>query len=107
MTSVTKVNFASLSSEYLDPSSLQYKKLRLVDQYISKTDSLLGIGAGTGEFTKLELHKFNELYGTDADQEFLKIYMERFNNDFLRKKIHVLGKCCTIIAQKMPSRKQE
>jgi ubiquinone/menaquinone biosynthesis C-methylase UbiE len=81
-----RVNYNSLKSEYLDPESLQYKKLRLVDQYISKGHSLLDIGSGTGEFIKLEINKFDEIYGVDADPESLKICVDSFKN---KKHVHI------------------
>lgn len=81
-----RVNYNSLKSEYLDPESLQYKKLRFVDQYISKGHSLLDIGSGTGELIKLEINKFDEIYGIDADSESLKICRDSFKN---KKNVHI------------------
>src|SRR5271157_3995345 len=85
--STIKVNFASLNSEYLDPSSIQYKKIRLVNTSISKADSLLDIGVGTGEFIKLNINKFDEICGVDTDKESLKVFMERFKT---KKNVHII-----------------
>lgn len=82
-----RVNYKSLKSEYFDPNGLQYKKLRLVDRYISAGYSLLDIGTGNGEFIKLEIPKFSEIYGIDADQEFLKMCMDRFASE---KNVHII-----------------
>lgn len=49
-----RVNYTNLRLEYLDPNSLGYKKLRIIDNYIDKSHALLDIGAGTGELIKLE-----------------------------------------------------
>lgn len=81
-----RVNYNSLKSEYLDPESIQYKKLRLVNQYISKGRSLLDIGSGTGEFIKLEINKFDEIYGVDADPESLHICRDNFKN---KEHVHI------------------
>lgn len=81
-----RVNFEALKREYLDPNNLQYKKLRVVDQYMPKSISLLDIGAGTGEFINLELQKFVEIYGVDIDPESLNICRERFKN---QKNVHL------------------
>jgi ubiquinone/menaquinone biosynthesis C-methylase UbiE len=82
-----RVKHESLKSEYLDPNSLQYKKLRLVDQYIPEGYSLLDIGAGTGEINKLEIPNFSEIYGIDTDQESLKICRDRFTSE---KNVHIV-----------------
>lgn len=82
-----RVNYESLKCEHSDPSSLQYKKLRHVSQYIPRGDSLLDIGAGTGEFIKLEIPKFDEIYGVDIDKESLKILMDRFKT---KKNVHII-----------------
>lgn len=42
--SFCKENYGSLISQYHDPNSLMYKKLRIVDKYISKGKLLLDIG---------------------------------------------------------------
>jgi len=62
-----KVNFEQLSSEYSDPKSLQYRKLRIVDSYIPKEELLLDIGMETGELINLQKQKFEEIFGIDAD----------------------------------------
>jgi ubiquinone/menaquinone biosynthesis C-methylase UbiE len=81
-----RVNYNSLKSEYLDPESLQYKKLRLVDKYISKGHSFLDIGSGTGELIKLEINKFDEIYGVDADPESLQMCGNNFKN---KEHVHI------------------
>jgi predicted TPR repeat methyltransferase len=82
-----RVNYESLKCDYSNPSSLNYKKLRLVDQHVPKGHSLLDIGAGTGEFITLEIPKFDEIYGVDTDKESLKILMERFKT---KKNVHII-----------------
>jgi predicted TPR repeat methyltransferase len=82
-----RVNYESLKCEYSDPFSLQFKKLRLVDRYIPEGKFLLDIGAGTGEFIKLEISKFGEIYGIDADNESLGILADRFKT---QKNVHII-----------------
>ncbi|NJD54591.1 MAG: class I SAM-dependent methyltransferase [Candidatus Methanoperedens sp.] len=76
-----RVNYASLQLEYLDPNSLVYKKLRIIDKYINKSHSLLDIGAGTGELIKLEKQKFEMIYGIDVDGESAEACTELFKKD--------------------------
>lgn len=75
-----RVNYKSLTQEYLNTDSLQYKKLKIVDSYIEKGNLLLDIGAGTGELISLENHKFNQTYGIDTDTESIMICKNRFNS---------------------------
>lgn len=76
-----KEDYESLAAEYLDPSSLMYKKMRLVDRYIHKAKTLLDIGIGTGELIRLEKHKFRKIWGIDTDTESIEICQGRFGND--------------------------
>lgn len=75
---VHKENYKSLAFEYLNPKSLMYKKLRIVDSYIRKGTYLLDIGGGVGELIKLEKQKFEKVYGIDIDEEAIEICRERF-----------------------------
>lgn len=76
-----RVNYASLQLEYLDPNSLVYKKLRIIDNYMDKSHSLLDIGVGTGELIKLEKQKFDLIYGIDVDEESAEACIELFEKE--------------------------
>ncbi|WP_281774503.1 class I SAM-dependent methyltransferase [Methanobacterium formicicum] len=73
-----KENYAALIAQYNDPSSLMYRKLRIVDGYIKKGYSLLDIGMGIGEFINLEKDKFQEIYGFDIDKDAVEFCNKRF-----------------------------
>lgn len=73
--------YESLLLEYSDPESLMYKKLMTLDSYISNGESLLDIGAGTGDLIELEKNKFNLIYGVDIDKESVDICIEKFGDD--------------------------
>jgi ubiquinone/menaquinone biosynthesis C-methylase UbiE len=85
--SAKRQDYDSLSREYADPTSLQYKKLRLVDSYITGGKNLLDFGTGTGELIKLEEKKFDNIYGIDSDEESVRICRTRFEND---ERIHIV-----------------
>ncbi len=38
-----------------------YKKVRIVDRYIHRAETLLDIGMGTGELSSLNKHKFKKI----------------------------------------------
>lgn len=78
---VHKEDYESLLSQYRDPNSLMYKKLRIVDSYINGGETLLDIGAGIGELIELEKQKFEKIYGIDIDKEPVEICHKRFEND--------------------------
>ncbi len=82
-----KEDHESLRSQYLDPNSLMYKKLRIVDIYINDGESLLDIGSGVGELIELEKQKFGKIYGIDVDEESVEICHKRFKDD---KKICIM-----------------
>lgn len=93
-----KVNFEQLSSEYSDPRSLQYKKLRIVDSYIPKGELLLDVGMGTGELINLQKQKFEEVFGIDADPDSVHTCRERFQGNssinILHGSMHDLAALC-------------
>jgi len=74
-------NYKLLDSEYRNPNSLMYKKLRIVNSYIDGGESLLDIGIGTGELIELVKQKFEKIYGIDVDEESVEICRKRFKND--------------------------
>jgi len=76
-----KENYESLLSQYRDPTSLMYKKLRIVDTYMNSGGTLLDIGAGTGELIGLEKQKFDKICGIDIDKESVEICSKRFENN--------------------------
>ncbi len=76
-----KENYKSLAYQYRDPGSLMYKKLRVVDSYITGGETLLDIGVGVGELIELEKQKFSRICGIDADEESVRICRRRFEND--------------------------
>lgn len=76
-----KENYESLQSQYLDPDSLSYKKLRIVDSCINGGETLLDIGGGVGELIELEKQKFEVIYGIDLDEESVSICRKRFENN--------------------------
>ena len=76
-----RVNYASLELEYQNPNSLVYKKLRIIDDYIDKSHSLLDIGVGTGELIKLEKQNFDLIYGIDVDGESAEACAELFDKE--------------------------
>ena len=85
--SAKRQDYESLSRQYADPTSLQHKKLRLVDSYIIGGKNLLDFGTGTGELIKLEEKKFDNVYGIDLDEESVRICRTRFEND---ERIHIV-----------------
>lgn len=80
-------DYESLYSQYRDPNSVMYKKLRIVDSYIDDGDTLLDIGAGIGELIELEKQKFKKIYGIDVDEKAVEICRKRFKND---RNIHII-----------------
>ena len=76
-----KENYELLQLQYSDPDSLMYKKLRIVDSYITGGETLLDIGVGIGELIELEKQKFVRIYGIDADKEAVGICRKRFKED--------------------------
>lgn len=78
---IYKEDYPALGAQYLDPSSLMYQKVRLVDRYIRKADTLLDVGMGTGELIELEKHKFKRIWGIDTDTESIEICRRRFSTD--------------------------
>lgn len=76
-----RVNYDSLSHQYDDPGSLVYKKLRIVDSYVTGGKSLLDFGSGTGDFIDFERRKFDNIYGVDSDEGSIEICHNRFKND--------------------------
>jgi predicted TPR repeat methyltransferase len=76
-----KEDYQALDAQYLDPDSLMYQKMRLVDRYISKANTLLDIGTGTGELIELEKHKFKRIWGIDTDTGSIEICRRRFGID--------------------------
>ena len=76
-----KEDYQALDAQYLDPNSLMYQKMRLVDRYISKANTLLDIGTGTGELIELEKHKFKRIWGIDTDAESIEICRRRFDTE--------------------------
>jgi ubiquinone/menaquinone biosynthesis C-methylase UbiE len=74
-------DYRSLISQYADPSSLMFKKLRLADSYITGGRNLLDFGVGTGELINLERQKFSTIFGVDSDERSIKICEDRFEKD--------------------------
>ena len=78
---IYKEDYPALEAQYLDPGSLMYQKVRLVDRYIRKADNLLDVGMGTGELIELEKHKFKRIWGIDTDTESIEICRRRFSTN--------------------------
>ena len=74
-----KVNYTSLNSEYSDPTSLSYKKIRIVDGYIPNGRNYLDIGMGTGELISLRLGKHDKIVGIDYDETSVSICQKKFD----------------------------
>lgn len=75
-----KEDYEALKNQYNDPSSLMYKKLRLVDGYIKKGENLLDIGTGVGELIDLEKNKFKNIQGFDMDIDAVEFSRDRFKD---------------------------
>jgi 2-polyprenyl-3-methyl-5-hydroxy-6-metoxy-1,4-benzoquinol methylase len=73
-----KEDYVSLRSQYNDPSSLMYKKLRIVDSHINEGKTLLDIGTGVGELIDLEKNKFETIYSFDMDLDSVEFSKNRF-----------------------------
>jgi 2-polyprenyl-3-methyl-5-hydroxy-6-metoxy-1,4-benzoquinol methylase len=78
MNSPARVDYKDLGSQYTNPESLMYKKLRLVDSFVDAGDKLLDIGVGTGEWIDLEMDKFKIIYGIDVDTDSIAICRKKF-----------------------------
>jgi hypothetical protein len=88
----SKVNYRHLHSEYTDPTSESYKKLRIVDTFLNKGDLLLDIGIGTVDLIELEKLIMRTRF------KIFNIKTENFpiNCDYLRKKFRLFGICCIL-----------
>lgn len=75
---VEKVNFKSLESEYADPESLSYKKIRIVDGYIPNGGNYLDIGMGTGELISLRIGKHDKIFAIDYDETSVLMCQKKF-----------------------------
>jgi 2-polyprenyl-3-methyl-5-hydroxy-6-metoxy-1,4-benzoquinol methylase len=75
-----KEDYDALRSQYNDPSSLMYKKLRVVDSYINRGKTLLDIGTGVGELLDLEKNKFKRIYSFDMDKDSVEFSKNRFQD---------------------------
>jgi 2-polyprenyl-3-methyl-5-hydroxy-6-metoxy-1,4-benzoquinol methylase len=75
-----KEDYDALRSQYNDPSSLMYKKLRVVDSYINGGKTLLDIGTGVGELLDLEKNKFKRIYSFDMDRDSVEFSRNRFQD---------------------------
>ena len=73
-----RVNYVSLKSEYSDPCSLSYKKIRMINDRVPNGGSLLDIGMGTGDLISLRNGKHDVIYGIDGDSESISICQEKF-----------------------------
>jgi 2-polyprenyl-3-methyl-5-hydroxy-6-metoxy-1,4-benzoquinol methylase len=76
-----KVNYSSLNSEYTDPTSLSYKKLRIINAFIPDGGSLLDIGMGTGELISLRLGKHKKIFGIDCDDTSVSMCRKKFSQN--------------------------
>jgi cyclopropane fatty-acyl-phospholipid synthase-like methyltransferase len=74
-------DYSVLQSQYEDLSSLSFKKLRLVDSYVTGGRNLLDFGVGTGELINLERQKFSSIFGVDSDERSISICEDRFEKD--------------------------
>jgi 2-polyprenyl-3-methyl-5-hydroxy-6-metoxy-1,4-benzoquinol methylase len=88
MNSPARVDYEHLGSQYTNPESLMYKKLRLVDSFVDDGYKLLDIGVGTGEWIDLEKDKFKIIYGIDVDTGSIDICRKKFSG---RKNIHLIN----------------
>ncbi|MCE7699970.1 MAG: class I SAM-dependent methyltransferase [Methanobacterium paludis] len=77
---IYKEDYDALRSQYNDPSSLMYKKLRVVDSYINGGKTLLDIGTGVGELLDLEKNKFKRIYSFDMDKDSVEFSKNRFQD---------------------------
>lgn len=75
---VRKVDFKSLESEYSNPDSISYQKIRIVDGYIPNKGNYLDIGMGTGELISLRIGKHNKIFGIDYDDISVSICQKKF-----------------------------
>ena len=76
-----KEDYGYLHSVYNDPTSLEYKKMKIVDEHITCGKCLLDVGMGTGQLIEMEKHKFEKIMGIDIDSDSVKICKERFMGD--------------------------
>jgi 2-polyprenyl-3-methyl-5-hydroxy-6-metoxy-1,4-benzoquinol methylase len=88
MNSSAREDYKHLGSQYDDPRSLMYRKLRLVDSFVEGGDKLLDVGVGTGEWIDLEKDKFKVIYGLDVDTDSIDICRKKFLG---RKNIHLIN----------------
>jgi 2-polyprenyl-3-methyl-5-hydroxy-6-metoxy-1,4-benzoquinol methylase len=77
-----KVDYTSLNSEYSDPTSLSYKKIRFVNTYIPNGGSYLDVGMGTGELLSKRVGKHQKIVGMDNDETSLMICQKKFADNY-------------------------
>jgi hypothetical protein len=89
----SKVNYRHLHSEYMDPTSESYKKLRIVDRFLKPGYSLLDYDISTVDLIELEKLIMRIRF---------KIFIIKTKNfpilncDYLRKKFHLFSICCIL-----------
>lgn len=78
--SFKRVNIKFLDNLCKQQNTLMNRKIKLVNKFINKNESLLDLGVGTGTFIKLVQNKVKKIYGIDIDNESIKIFNKKFKN---------------------------
>jgi len=72
--------------EYAEKKT-EWRKIYLINKFFQKSDKILDLGCGPGEYGPILKKKCKLLWGVDADKKLLKIAKSRGYNKLICKKI--------------------
>jgi ubiquinone/menaquinone biosynthesis C-methylase UbiE len=78
---MTEMDYPLLASEYSDPQSLSYKKIRIVSGYIPPGGTYLDVGMGTGDLIALQAGKHAKIFGIDGNEHSVSLCRQKFGGD--------------------------